>query len=83
MDRSELSRALAKVCAYASCKKIEEARQWQRELNRLIDAGLTNAAGVSAARANKPSPNARATIGALRTVSADEYRAMMVRAGNA
>lgn len=36
IDRSEVSRALAKAIAYKNCGKDLEAEQWARELVRLL-----------------------------------------------
>lgn len=36
IDRSEVARALAKAIAYKLCGKDDEARQWARELVRLL-----------------------------------------------
>ena len=37
IDRSEVSRALAKAIAYKNCKKDKEAEEWGRELIRLLE----------------------------------------------
>lgn len=37
MNRSEISRALAKAIAYAQCGKQREAEQWARELVKLLE----------------------------------------------
>ena len=37
IDRSEVSRALAKAIAYKQCGKDEDAAQWARELVRLLE----------------------------------------------
>lgn len=37
MDRSEINRALAKAIAYKQCGKERDARQWARELIRLLE----------------------------------------------
>ena len=37
IDRSEVSRALAKAIAYKNCNKDEEAEKWGRELIRLLE----------------------------------------------
>jgi hypothetical protein len=36
VDRSEVSRAVAKAIAYKNCGKQTEAEQWARELVRLL-----------------------------------------------
>jgi hypothetical protein len=36
IDRSEVSRAMAKAIAYKQCGKQREAEQWARELIRLL-----------------------------------------------
>ena len=36
IDRSEISRAMAKAIAYAQCGKQAEAEQWAREVVRLL-----------------------------------------------
>jgi hypothetical protein len=36
IDRSEVSRAMAKAIAYKNCGKQQEAEQWARELVRLL-----------------------------------------------
>ncbi len=36
VDRSEVSRAVAKAIAYKNCGKQAEAEQWARELVRLL-----------------------------------------------
>jgi len=36
VDRSEVSRAMAKAIAYKNCGKQTEAEQWARELVRLL-----------------------------------------------
>ena len=37
MDRSEVSRALAKAIAYKNCNKDKDAEKWARELIRLLE----------------------------------------------
>lgn len=37
IDRSEVSRALAKAIAYKQCGKDEEAEKWARELVTLLE----------------------------------------------
>ena len=37
IDRSEVSRALAKAIAYKQCGKQAEAEEWARELVRLLE----------------------------------------------
>lgn len=37
MDRSKISQALAKAIAYKQCGKEQEARNWARELVRLLE----------------------------------------------
>ena len=37
IDRSEVSRALAKAIAYKNCGKDADAREWARELVRLLE----------------------------------------------
>ncbi len=37
IDRSEVSRALAKAIAYKNCNKDEEAEQWAIKLIRLLE----------------------------------------------
>ena len=37
IDRSEVSRAVAKAIAYKNCGKDHEASQWARELVRLLE----------------------------------------------
>jgi hypothetical protein len=37
IDRSAVSRALAKAIAYKQCNKDNEAEQWARELVRLLE----------------------------------------------
>ncbi len=37
MDRSAINRALAKAIAYKQCGKQAEAKQWARELIRLLE----------------------------------------------
>ncbi len=37
IDRSEVSRALAKAIAYKQCGKQEEAADWARKLIRLLE----------------------------------------------
>ena len=37
IDRSEVSRALAKAIAYKNCNKDKEAARWARELIRLLE----------------------------------------------
>lgn len=37
MDRSAINRALAKAMAYKQCGKEAEAREWARELVRLLE----------------------------------------------
>ena len=37
IDRSEVSRALAKAIAYKSCGKHQDAEQWARQLVRLLE----------------------------------------------
>lgn len=37
LDRSAIARALAKAIAYKACGKDAEARQWARELVRLLE----------------------------------------------
>ncbi len=37
IDRAEISRALAKAIAYKNCNKNEEAKQWARELIKLLE----------------------------------------------
>ena len=37
MDRSEVSRALAKAIAYKNCNKDKEAEEWAIELIRLLE----------------------------------------------
>lgn len=37
IDRSEVSRALAKAIAYKNCNKNEEAAIWARKLIRLLE----------------------------------------------
>ena len=37
IDRSEVSRAMAKALAYKQCGKQREAEQWARELVRLLE----------------------------------------------
>ena len=39
IDRSEVSRALAKAIAYKQCGKQAEAEQWAAELVRLLQCG--------------------------------------------
>lgn len=36
IDRTEISRAMAKAIAYAQCGKQTEAEQWAREVVRLL-----------------------------------------------
>jgi hypothetical protein len=36
IDRTEISRAMAKAIAYAQCGKQQEAEQWAREVVRLL-----------------------------------------------
>ena len=38
MDRTELSRALAKAIAYAACGKVDESAMWLRKLVALFAA---------------------------------------------
>jgi len=37
IDRSEVSRALAKAIAYKQCGKQQEAQQWARKLVELLE----------------------------------------------
>ena len=37
IDRSEVSRALAKAIAYKCCNKDKEAEEWARKLIRLLE----------------------------------------------
>lgn len=37
MDRSAINRALAKAMAFKACGKDEEAKQWAREVVRLLE----------------------------------------------
>jgi len=37
IDRSKVSQALAKAIAYKACGKESDARQWARELIRLLE----------------------------------------------
>ena len=37
IDRSEVSRALAKAIAYKNCGKDREAEQWARQLVKLLE----------------------------------------------
>ena len=37
VDRSEVSRALAKAIAYKSCNKDQEAEEWARKLIKLLE----------------------------------------------
>ena len=37
IDRSAINRALAKSIAYKACGKEQEAREWARELIRLLE----------------------------------------------
>ncbi len=37
LNRSDIARALAKAIAYKCCGKETEARQWARELVRLLE----------------------------------------------
>jgi hypothetical protein len=37
MDRSEISRALAKAIAYKNCGKQSEAEQWAKKLIELLE----------------------------------------------
>ncbi len=37
IDRSEVSRALAKAIAYKQCGKDDQAEQWARELVKLLE----------------------------------------------
>jgi hypothetical protein len=37
MDRSEISRALAKAIAYKQCGKDDDARAWARKLVELLE----------------------------------------------
>ncbi len=37
IDRSKVSQALAKAIAYKQCGKDEDAKQWARELIRLLE----------------------------------------------
>lgn len=37
LDRSEISRAMAKAIAYKQCGKQEQAEEWARELVRLLE----------------------------------------------
>jgi hypothetical protein len=37
IDRSEVSRALAKAIAYKNCNKDQEAEEWARKLIRLLE----------------------------------------------
>jgi hypothetical protein len=37
MDRSEISRALAKAIAYKQCGKDDDAREWARKLVELLE----------------------------------------------
>ena len=37
IDRSEVSRALAKAIAYKQCGKESEAQEWARKLIRLLE----------------------------------------------
>ena len=37
IDRSEVSRALAKALAYAQCGKLKEAQEWAAELVHLLE----------------------------------------------
>jgi hypothetical protein len=37
IDRSEVSRAVAKAIAYKQCGKDEDANQWARQLVRLLE----------------------------------------------
>jgi hypothetical protein len=37
IDRSEVSRALAKAIAYKNCNKEAEAERWAKELIRLLE----------------------------------------------
>ena len=37
IDRSEVSRAVAKAIAFKNCGKDREAEQWARELVRLLE----------------------------------------------
>ncbi len=41
MNRTELSRAIAKLAAYYDCGKLQEAREWANIVRRMLDdAGL-------------------------------------------
>ena len=51
INRSEVSRALAKALAYKACGKDEEAEQWAAQLVLLLECGdilTTNARGIAA-----------------------------------
>lgn len=37
IDRSEVSRALAKAIAFKQCGKDEQAKEWARELIKLLE----------------------------------------------
>lgn len=39
IDRSEVSRAVAKALAFKACGKDADASQWARELVRLLECG--------------------------------------------
>jgi hypothetical protein len=47
MDRSEISRALAKAIAYKQCGKDEDANAWARRLVMLLECEDILAAGAS------------------------------------